>query len=365
MPFGWQKITKVISSLSNKNGLSYRGLARFPFLMQNENAKLINSFFTEVRITDELCDSSVFKYNESINKFLSISGDKFIGDLENEDFDDFIVRMKANGASGSRISNVISAMKKILNYLKDKQIIKLEVDMDKIRKPKIQKKETNYLTEDEIKMLITTIRNDLEDGEAIRKIRMMLLVIFLLQTGARIGEALSIKIADIDRINLEIPIIGKGSKPRNLFISEDILYWVDRYLAIRKSPSEYLFVTLNGKSAWKQTDVGRSFRYYKKKSGIVKHFTLHTLRHTSATQLAIKGAPMNVIQKILGHSKLETTVKFYIGAADNNMAKKLMHDERFRIIPQNLIYKSISQNPDIGRVPSSPAPCQPQDNIYR
>jgi site-specific recombinase XerD len=46
---------------------------------------------------------------------------------------------------------------------------------------------------------------------------------------------------------------------------------------------------------------------------------------------------MNVIQKILGHSKLETTVKFYIGAVDNNTAKKLMRDEHFRIIPQELI----------------------------
>ncbi len=320
--------------------------------MRSENTKLINSFFTEVRITDELCESSVFKYNDSINKFLSITGNIFIGDLGNADFDAFIIKMKANGASGSRISNVISAMKKFLHYLKDKQIIKLKVDMDKIRKPKIQKKETNYLTDDEIKMLINTIGNDLHDGEAIRKIRMMLLVIFLLQTGARIGEALSIKIAAIDRIDLEIPIIGKGNKPRNLFISEDILYWVDKYLAIRKSSSEYLFVTLNGTHVWKQTDVGRSFRYYKNRSGIMKHFTLHTLRHTSATQLAIKGAPMNVIQKILGHSKLETTVKFYIGAADNSMAKKLMHDERFRIIPQELIYHPTSQNPNIDRVPS-------------
>lgn len=333
--------------------------------MQNENAQLINSFFTKVRITDELCASSIFKYNESINKFLSITGDKFIGDLENDDFDTFIVAMKAGGASGARISNVISAMKKFLNYIKDKQIIKLAVDMDKIRKPKIQKKETNYLTEDEIKMLISTISKDLEAGEAIRKIRMLLLVIFLLQTGARIGEALSVKIAAIDRINLEIPIIGKGSKPRNLFISEDILYWVDRYLAVRKSSSDYLFVTLNGKSAWKQTDVGRSFRYYKNKSGITKHFTLHTLRHTSATQLAIKGAPMNVIQKILGHSKLETTVKFYIGAADNSMAKKLMQDEHYRIIPQEIIYKSTAQNPNIGYAPSLPVPYLPQGNICK
>ena len=74
---------------------------------------------------------------------------------------------------------------------------------------------------------------------------------------------------------------------------------------------------------------------------------------------------MNVIQKILGHSKLETTVKFYIGAADNDMAKKLMQDERFRIIPQDLIYKATSQNPNIDHVPSSPVPYQPQDSICK
>ena len=74
---------------------------------------------------------------------------------------------------------------------------------------------------------------------------------------------------------------------------------------------------------------------------------------------------MNVIQKILGHSKLETTVKFYIGAADNNMAKKLMQDEHFRIIPPEVIYKSTSQNPNIGYAPSAPVPYQPQGSICK
>jgi len=44
-------------------------------------------------------------------------------------------------------------------------------------------------------------------------VRMMALAVLLLQTGARIGEALSIQVKDIDRMNMEIPIIGKGRKP--------------------------------------------------------------------------------------------------------------------------------------------------------
>ena len=60
--------------------------------------------------------------------------------------------------------------------------------------------------------------------------------------------------------------------------------------------------------------MGRSFRRYRDLSGINKPFVLHALRHTAATQLALKGVPMNEIQKILGHSRLETTIRYYIGA---------------------------------------------------
>lgn len=166
---------------------------------------------------------------------------------------------------------------------------------------------------------------------------MMALLLLLLQTAARLGEALSIKRNDIDRINMEIPIIGKGRKPRCLYISEDTLFWIDKYLSIRKDNSEYLFVSLDGKSKWQQTDVGRSFRRYRKLSGITKPFVLHTLRHTAATQLALKGVPMNEIQKILGHSHLETTIKYYIGAVESDLAKKVIRDEHYRYIPKEMV----------------------------
>jgi site-specific recombinase XerD len=333
--------------------------------MSDKNYKIIENFFEKVSITDELSDSSILKYKDSIKKFLYVLDNKFIDNLENSDFEIFISRMKRNGASNSRISNVISAVKKLLNFIQREKWISLKVDLDKIKKPKISRKEVLYLSEHEIKIFLGTILADIKKSETIRKVRMMALMIFLLQTGARIGEALSAKVQDIDRPNMEIPIIGKGKQPRTLFISRDTLCWIDRYLKIRKNDNEYLFTTLNGKSVWKQTDTGRAFRCYKKKSGINKRYVLHTLRHTTATQLLDKGVEINAIQFILGHRRLETTIRYYIGAIERNKAKRIMQDEHYRFIPKDAIYGASSQNSNIADVPSSPAPCPRPDNTCK
>jgi site-specific recombinase XerD len=304
--------------------------------MNHENSKLIEKYFVGVTITGELSDSSIIKYRDSIKTFLKVLNHKAIGGLEDSDFDTFILRMKTNGASGSRIRNVISAVKSLIGYLQRERLIESVLDLEKIKKPRLEKKEVAYLTDDEIILLFRVVRKDIQDGVRIRKVRMMALLVILLQTGARLGEALSIRTRDIDRINMEIPIIGKGRKPRSLYVSEDTLFWIDKYLSIRRSNNEFLFLALSGKTKWSQTDVGRSFRRYRNLSGITKPFVLHTLRHTTATQLALKGVPMNQIQKILGHSRLETTIKYYIGAVEKDLAKKVMQDERYRFIPKDM-----------------------------
>lgn len=303
----------------------------------HDNSKMIEDFFTGMNVTGDLSDSSISKYRDSIKKFLAVLHEKFIGDLETRDFDMFILAMKENGASGSRIRNVISAVKAMIAYLQKERLIDSRLDLERIRKPKVERKEVAYLTDDEIVLILRSVRKDIEKGVMIRKVRMMALLLVMLQTAARLGEALSIRIKDIDRINMEIPIIGKGKKPRSLFVSQDTLFWIDKYLSLRNDSCEYLFVTLNGKSKWAQTDVGRSFRRYREMSGITKPFVLHTLRHTAATQLALKGVPMNEIQKILGHSRLETTIKYYIGAVEKDLAKKVMQDEHYRFIPKEMV----------------------------
>ncbi|MFC1609005.1 tyrosine-type recombinase/integrase [Patescibacteria group bacterium] len=302
----------------------------------NNDIKIIEKSFRKARILGELSDSSVLKYRDSIKKFFTVIK-KDIAQLDLDDFDDFILEMKDGGASNSRIANVISAVKWILNRLQLDGVTGNSLDLGKIRKPKIERKPVEYLNDNEIKKFIGCISDDIKKGIAIRKVRMMALVMLLLESGSRIGEALSIKINDIDWDNKEIPVIGKGKKSRSLFFRDGSQKWIRKYLEIRKSDNEYLFVTLKGESVWSQTDVGRSFRRYRELSGIKKNFTPHTLRHTTATQLVFRGAQFNDVQYILGHSRLETTVKHYIGATEKRRVKQIMQDKHYDFISESEI----------------------------
>lgn len=302
--------------------------------MKRDNIQLAEECFKSAQITGDLSDSSILKYRDSVKRFFAVAAGKSFADLEICDFDDFILTARKAGASNSRIANVISAMKWVISSLQASGKISGRLDLEKIRKPKIGRREVNYLTEHEIKIFIDCIQKDIEKGIAVRKIRLMALVIFLLQTGARIGEALSINIENINKQNMEIAIIGKGGKPRPLFLTRETLKWIDQYLLLRKSDHPALFLALNEKARWKQTDVGRSFRRYVKISGIRKKFTLHTLRHTFATQSIFRKVPINTIQYLLGHSNLETTMKYYIGAVEKEMAKSFIKDEYFDFIPK-------------------------------
>ncbi len=299
--------------------------------MEKNRLQLMEKCFRAAMINGELSDSSIVKYRDSIHKFFKEIHKNF-NDLTIKDFEDFIFRMKQNGASSSRIANVISAMKWVISKLQTNCEIKRGLDLEKVKKPKISRKEVNYLTEQETKRFIDAIKADDTKGMEIRKYRFLALVIFLLQTGARIGEALSINITDIDRENLEVQIVGKGKKVRTLLLVQSTLDVLDQYLEKRTDSHEAIFVALNGQSRWQQTDVGRSFRRYKKASGIKKNFVIHTLRHTFATRHLLNHTPINTVQYLLGHSNLETTMKYYIGSVEKSQARQYIKDEYFEFI---------------------------------
>lgn len=303
---------------------------------KNENnQKLIEKCFRDARITDELCLSSIIKYRSSIKKFFAVIGDKRLEDLNNADFENFILKMKGAGAGNQRIRNVINAVKWVVQKSQNKGIVFNQLNLLTIKQPKIMKREVNYLTESEVEQFINCIKKDIEKKETVKNIRFMAFVRLLLQTGARIGEVLFINIKDINRQNREIAIIGKGSKPRTLFLKEETLKWIDKYLSTRHDNEKALFATQNGGSRWEQTDAGRSFRKYKKMSGIQKKFTIHTLRHSFATLCLMRGAGINVVQAALGHADPITTLKYYSGAVEKVKVKEMINDAHFDFIPQS------------------------------
>lgn len=268
--------------------------------------------------------------------------------MSNGDFDDFILKMKERGASNARIANVMAAMKWVITQQQREGIVFGSLDLSRIRKPKVMKKETNYLTEREIERFLASVKSDIAKRATVRNIRFMAFAVPLLQTGARIGEVLSANQSDIDRQNMELRIIGKGGKPRTLFLRNETFYWIDKYLAVRSDNEPALFASQDGSARWRQTDVGRSFRRYRKVSGIKKPFVIHTFRHTYATQYLMKGAGINVVQTALGHADPVTTLKYYAAAVEKAKVKEMINDRHFDFIPSSLLKDGSGHKVSIG-----------------
>ncbi len=128
--------------------------------------------------------------------------------------------------------------------------------------------------------------------------------------GLRASEVCSLKISDIDSDRMLIHVDeGKGRKDRKAMLSPDLLdllrdYWCEA------RPEGWLFPGKPKINPVSSRQLNRAFNSAKHLVGITKPATLHTLRHSFATQLMEAGTDVRVIQVLLGHAKLSTTARY-------------------------------------------------------
>ena len=150
----------------------------------------------------------------------------------------------------------------------------------------------------------------------------------LLCSGIRVAELVNLNIEDIDFINKEFTVIGKGDKQRYAYFTEQAGYYLQKYLASRKDNNPALFVTLN--SPYKRfgiTGVEIRIRELGEEAGVTGKSHPHRFRHTFATMALNKGIPIEQVQKLLGHEQLDTTL-IYAKVAREDVKynhKKLMN----------------------------------------
>ena len=125
--------------------------------------------------------------------------------------------------------------------------------------------------------------------------------------GLRIGELINLKIVDIDSSRMIIHVkAAKGNKDRIVPLSEKLLKMLRQYYK-EYSPKAYLFEGQKG-GKYSSSSFGKLLKSACKKAKINKNITAHTLRHSYATHLLEKGTDIRVIQKLLGHNSIKTTM---------------------------------------------------------
>lgn len=155
------------------------------------------------------------------------------------------------------------------------------------------------LSVSEVRQLLRLVR----DGRA----RTCLTLIY--SCGLRLSEGLGLITSDIDSQRMMVRIRhGKGDRDRYVPLPERTLALLRGYWRARRPPGPWLFPNRDGSGALGPTSLQRTFAAVVRGSGLQKHASIHTLRHSYATHLLEHGVHLRVIQELLGHKSPQTTV---------------------------------------------------------
>lgn len=139
----------------------------------------------------------------------------------------------------------------------------------------------------------------------------------LFSTGLRVSELANLDRDQIDFDRQEFGVIGKGRRPRVVFLSDRAVVWLKRWLHSRDDHWSPLFIRFSGKQPEITSDgeemrltersIQRLVKKYSKKAHLPVQLTPHAIRHSFATDLLNNGAGLRDVQELLGHKNIATT----------------------------------------------------------
>jgi integrase/recombinase XerD len=240
------------------------------------------------RYSERTCDT----YIGLIKSFLLFFSDISVREITNNDIIHFNHQfILMNGYSISYQRQMVSAIKLFYKEVKHRRL-----DLDRLERPRKEKKLPVVFSMEEVGRIIRSIRNE--------KHRIMISLIY--SAGLRISELLNLMPVDIDSTRMIIHIrSGKGRKDRIVPLSEKVFGSLRVYFR-RYKPQVYLFEGLPGKR-YSASSCRKVLKSAMERVGIKKQASLHTLRHSYATHLLESGTDIRYIQVLLGHESSRTT----------------------------------------------------------
>lgn len=288
---------------------------------------VVEPFLNAARVEERLNGESLTQYRAAIGNFVRTIGDLPIDQVSPHVFVELKQRLRGRGVGPSFTNTIIHAIKHLVHYCGDSLGHAVQ-DLDTVRPLRIPRVSVTYLTQDEIEQFLSAIHIRTRAGHTNASgLMFRALVETLAGTGMRISEALALNVSDIDWKNQEARIVGKGAKERTVFFSDRSVRWLRRYVEQRTDRCPSLFATSRSHHRLRRHEAERLCRATAARSGSPKRVTLHVLRHTFATTLLRNGCPIGHIQGLLGHERLETTCRYYLGVMNRDELKRA--HERF------------------------------------
>lgn len=268
------------------------------------NESKVKRFIATKRL-EGLAESSLEQYYRTVSTFLDSIG-KPVEKIETDDIRYYLSMYKEHrNVSKVTLDNMRRYLSTFFCWCADEDIIGKNPmrRIKAIKKQKTIKEPFSDVEMEKIRQSSGSIRN-------------RALVEFLYTTGCRVSEVVNIDLVNIDFAHNTVVVTGKGNKQREVYISDKAMYWLNRYVSSRKDSNNALFLG-KGHKRLSKAGIEASVRKIGISAG-VQNVHPHRFRRTIATNLINKGMPVQEVQQMLGHSKVDTTM-IYCKVDKNNV----------------------------------------------
>ena len=264
----------------------------------------------------EGCSERTLNYYETTIKTMVDKLSKKVNSIETEDLRNYLSEYQAkNNCSKVTIDNVRRILSSFFAWLEDEDYI-MKSPVRRIHKVKATQTVKETYTDEELE----------EMRDACVEIRDLAMIDFLASTGVRVGELVNLDRVDIDMQERSCVVLGKGGKEREVYFDARTKIHLQNYLNSRIDNNPALFVSLlRPYDRLKISGVEIRLRELGKRINI-KKIHPHKFRRTMATRAIDKGMPIEQVQVLLGHRKIDTTLQYAMVNQNNvrNSHKKFI-----------------------------------------
>jgi site-specific recombinase XerD len=248
-----------------------------------------------------LSSTTIGNYLHHLNhlfRFLKVEP-KAVATLTAAQLRSYVASLQERDLADRSVSSAVQAIKAFFCFLLDEGYIN-QNPADRLPTPKVGRRLPKTLTVEQVRDLFRAM-----DGTSRVDRRNRVLLHLCYVAGLRIGEAVSLRLSNLDLHEGTLRVVGKGNKERRIYLKSYMVELLEEYIEEHEA-TDYLFPGAGGGHITIST-VYKQLPRYVKKAGIKKRVTPHMLRHSVAVHYLLGGAPITFVQQFLGHENLATT----------------------------------------------------------
>lgn len=266
---------------------------------------LVESFLSAKKI--EGCSEKTLKYYYATIQSMLDGIKKDVKHIVTDDIRCYLTEYQANNKSSkTTIDNIRRILSSFFSWLEDEDYI-LKSPVRRIHKVKTGTNIKETYSDEALEIM----------RDNCVELRDLAIIDMLASTGMRVGEMVLLNREDVDFNERECVVFGKGNKERIVYFDARTKIHLQNYLSKRKDNNPALFVSL--KAPYDRLKIGGvevRLRNFGKQLGLNKVHP-HKFRRTLATMAIDKGMPIEQLQKLLGHSKIDTTLQYAMVKQNN------------------------------------------------